>query len=246
VASLEKRRHQSVADYAAIALCPSLIVLLISSLVYFIVMCVYRGGYSGRIGYIWFMFILGAVGIARLSIEESRKYAFGYSAVLGGATLLVLSQFMTVQGPLAGLTLVINGATIALVWFLADRITYDCTVIDDEEDASGQGLLDGLTDDGGAANDTDQHATRKRGRQPGRTVLWLTAAALPIFGLGQIMLPDDARWQRSAIFALAIYLFAALSLLVATSFLGVRRYLRQRGVDMPANVSTAWLAVVSG
>jgi len=242
VASLEKRRHQSVADYAAIALCPSLIVLLISSLVYFIVMCVYRGGYSGRIGYIWFMFILGAVGIARLSIEESRKYAFGYSAVLGGATLLVLSQFMTVQGPLAGLTLVINGATIALVWFLADRITYDCTVIDDEEDASGQGLLDGLTDDGGAANDTDQHATRKRGRQPGRTVLWLTAAALPIFGLGQIMLPDDARWQRSAIFALAIYLFAALSLLVATSFLGVRRYLRQRGVDMPANVSTAWLA----
>jgi len=239
---VEKRRHQTIADFAAIAICPSLIVLLIASLVYFLVICLYRGGFSGRIGYIFFMFIVGAVGIARLSIQESRKYALGYAAVLGLATFFVVSSFVTVQGPFAALSPIINGATIALVWFLADRITFDCTVIDEDEDASGQGLLDGLTDDKASGHDEAQHATRKRGRQPGRTVLWLTAAALPIFGIGQIFLPPDEQWQRSAIFALAIYLFAALSLLVATSFLGVRRYLRQRGVDMPTNVSTAWLA----
>jgi hypothetical protein len=239
---LSKRKQQTIADWAAIGLCPALIVLLISSLVYFIVMCVYRGGYSGRVSYIWFMFIMGAVGIARLSIQESRKYALGYAIVLGGATVVVLSRFMTVQGPLADLSPILNAGIIALVWYLADRITFDCTLIDDDEDASGRGLLDGLTEDASAELDAAQQRTRKRGHQPGRTVMWLTAAALPIFGLGQAMLPADERWQRSALFALGVYLFAALSLLVATSFLGVRRYLRQRGVDMPANVSTAWLA----
>jgi hypothetical protein len=41
---------------------------------------------------------------------------------------------------------------------------------------------------------------------------------------------------------LAFYLFASLSLLVTTSFLGLRRYLRQRRVEMPRDVSIAWLA----
>ncbi|MGV3485459.1 MAG: hypothetical protein ACO1RT_13660, partial [Planctomycetaceae bacterium] len=132
---MNHRRHPTLADLAAVALCPALIVLLISSLVYFLIMCIYRGGYTGRIGYIWFMFILGAVGIARLSIQESRKYALGYAAILGGATFFVLGRFMTVQGPLAGLSPVINAATIALIWFLADRITYDCTLIDEDKDA---------------------------------------------------------------------------------------------------------------
>ena len=240
---MAKRRPQTIADYAAIGLCPSLIVLLISSLVYFLVLCIYRGGYSGRIGYIWFMFILGAVGIARLSIQESRKYAMLYAVVLGGPTFFVLSSFMIVQGPAAALSPIFNAGMIGLVWFLADRITYDCTLIDEDEDASGRGLLDGLTDDGtGPEQTTEQASKRRRGHQPGRTVLWLAAAALPIFGLGQFVLPQDERWQQSAISALAIYLFATLSLLVTTSFLGVRRYLRQRGVDMPGDVSTAWLA----
>ncbi len=238
---MNRRKQQSIADWAAIGLCPSLIVLLISSLVYFMVICVYRGGYSGRIGYIWFCFIVGAVGIARLSIQESRKYAMGYAAVLGLATWFVLSRFMTVQGPVAAFSPIINAAIIAIVWFLADRITFDCTLIDEDDDASGRGLLDGLTDEGASDQDSQQHASRKRGHQPGRTVLWLTAAALPIFGIGQMMLPPDQRLQQSAVLALAVYLFATLSLLVATSFLGVRRYLRQRGVDMPGNVSAAWL-----
>jgi hypothetical protein len=238
---VNRRKHQTIADLAAIALCPSLIVLLISSLVYFLTLCVYRGDYSGRIGYIWFMFIMGAVGIARLSIEQSRTYAMGYAAVLGLATFVVLSRFITIQGPLASTAPIFNGMVIALVWFLADRITFDCTLIDDDEDASGRGLLDGLTEEASAEKDEAQQRTRSRGHQPGRTVMWLTAAALPFFGLGQAMLPADDRWQTSAMLALGIYLFAALSLMVATSFLGVRRYLRQRGVDMPANVSAAWL-----
>jgi len=264
---LSKRHRLTISDYAVVALCPSLIVLLLSSLVYFVILCVYQGGYSSRLGYIWFMFILGTVNIARLSIEQSRAYATGYAAVLGIATFFVLSRFQTLSGNAAALAPVVNFLVLAGVWFLADRITYDCTLIDDDDDASGQGLLDGLSSrDGetadppktqpteaqptdaadtaevtGTAEGTDKPRRQKKKHQPGRTVLWLTAAALPIFGAGQAFLRSDPALQRSALFALAIYLFATLSLLVATSFLGVRRYLRQRGVEMPSNVSTAWL-----
>lgn len=262
ITALSKRHRLTISDYAVVALCPSLIVLLLSSLVYFVILCVYQGGYSLRLGYIWFMFILGTVNIARLSIEQSRGYATSYAAVLGIATFFVLSRFQTFDGGTAAIAPIVNLLVIAGVWFLADRITYDCTLIDDDDDASGQGLLDGLSSsdgetaaqpqaesatvvDGSGSDGATQAAAkprrRKKKHQPGRTVLWLAAASLPIFGAGQVFLRSDPGLQRSALFALAIYLFATLSLLVATSFLGVRRYLRQRGVEMPSNVSTAWL-----
>ena len=257
--ALSKRHRLTISDYAVVALCPSLIVLLLSSLVYFVILCVYQGGYSSRLGYIWFMFILGTVNIARLSIEQSRAYATIYAAVLGIATFFVLSRFQTFNGAAAAIAPVVNFFVLAGVWFLADRITYDCTLIDDDDDASGQGLLDGMSsrdgetaeepkaaavggsDVAGATEATAKPRRRKKKHQPGRTVLWLAAAALPVFGAGQAFLRNDPALQKSALFALAIYLFATLSLLVATSFLGVRRYLRQRGVEMPNNVSTAWL-----
>lgn len=270
---MSKRHQMTISDYAVMAVCPSLIVLLLSSLVYFLILCAYQGTYSGRIGYIWFMFILGAVNIARLSIEESRKYTLVYSAALGLATFFVLSRFQSISGPAAAFAPFVNAFLIGVVWLLADRITYDCTLIDDDDDASGQGLLDGLSrprdepreepsdaverladpaasgpgeplGDGNARPNERPTGARKRKRrppQPGRTVLWLTAAALPLFGFGQAALRSDPAAISSASRALAVYLFATLSLLVATSFLGVRRYLRQRGVAMPRDVSTAWL-----
>lgn len=270
---MSKRHQMTISDYAVMAVCPSLIVLLLSSLVYFLILCAYQGAYSGRIGYIWFMFILGAVNIARLSIEESRKYTLVYSAALGLATFFVLSRFQSISGPAAAFAPFVNAFLIGVVWLLADRITYDCTLIDDDDDASGQGLLDGLSrprdeprdepsdaverladppvsrpgeplGDGNTRPNERPTEARKRKRrppQPGRTVLWLTAAALPLFGFGQAALRSDPAAISSASRALAVYLFATLSLLVATSFLGVRRYLRQRGVAMPRDVSTAWL-----
>ena len=249
------RNRFTLSDYAVMAICPALIILLLSSLVSFLILCAYQGSYTGRVIYIWFMFILGAVYIARLSIEESRQYAFGYAAILGIATFFVLSRFQSVSGTAANFAPFITAGLIAIVWFLADRITYDCTLIDDDEDASGQGLLDGLAEQlneqlnpSGPLGDvpTDAAAAsasrRKRGKpQPGRTVLWLSAAALPLFGLGQATLHSNPAALSSATRYLAIYLFASFSLLVATSFLGVRRYLRQRGVQMPSDVTRAWL-----
>ncbi len=51
---------------------------------------------------------------------------------------------------------------------------------------------------------------------------------------------DTGSWTRAQMF-LGFYLFAALALLVTTSFLGLRRYLRQRDAEMSSDVTVSWL-----
>jgi uncharacterized membrane protein YedE/YeeE len=179
---------------------------------------IYRGGQPARVTWVMLMFTMGVVGIARIAIEKDRMYSLGYAGVLGIATFVTVSSL--VSAPIATLLL------LALIAYVSDWVIRDCTLIDDSIDSSDRGLLDSLW--------------RGKG-QPGRSVLILAAAALPLYGLGQLFLPsNDASWSR-AHGLLASYLFSALALLVTTSFLGLRRYLRQRGAEMPANVTIAWL-----
>lgn len=198
------------------------------------------------------MFTLGAVGIARVAIERDRTYALGYAGVLGLATYVALLKF--VDSPLFSLFI------IAVIAYLADVIVRDCTLIDDEVDASDQGLIDSgrllmrqtvetaaasktLEDDAnpdqGKRSSTSRRA--KKAHQPGRTVMYLALAALPLFGLGQFWLRNQPDIWSRARWLLAFYLFASLSLLVTTSFLGLRRYLRQREVEMPGDVTVGWI-----
>ncbi|WP_164101931.1 DUF4129 domain-containing protein [Candidatus Laterigemmans baculatus] len=262
------RPKQTAADYAVIAICPSLIIVMLTALVHFLVLCLYRGDFPGRLMYILFLFIFATTLIARIAIEEGRGYASGYAAALGLATFLVISQFVTLSGPMAELSWLFNLLLLGLIWWLADRVTFDCTVIDDAERASGEGLvsasglfggtgslgaqrsrtaaadlrLDGTTSSEEREREDSRALPRKkRGHQPGRWVLYLALAALPMFGLGQLLLPDSEEIRRSALWSLGLYLFATLTLLVTTSFLGLRRYLRQRGTEMPTDVSVAWL-----
>ncbi len=58
--------------------------------------------------------------------------------------------------------------------------------------------------------------------------MYLALAALPLFGVGQFLMRGDPQAWSAAQKYLALYLFSSLSLLVTTSFLGLRRYLRQR------------------
>jgi hypothetical protein len=258
--------YQSTADYAVIAVNPTLIILMLTALVHFLVLCAYSGEFTYRLMYILFLFILASTLIARISIEKGRAYAAMYALALAGATFIAINQFVALSGPLANLSFIFNTFLIVLIWFLADRITYDCTVIDDQVNSAGEGLLTakGLFGSGqsttkgqqapavnldGTSVAVDENATdsrslpsRRRGHKPGRWVLYLAIGALPLFGLGQLFLPDSDPVRANALRSLGIYLFATLALLVSTSFLGVRRYLRQRGAEMPAEVSVAWLA----
>ena len=77
---------------------------------------------------------------------------------------------------------------------------------------------------------------------PGVWLIYFSLAALPVFGLGQTLLPaDDASARHQGFIYLFFYLAAALGLLVTTSFLGLRRYLRQRYLVMPGNIAFGWV-----
>lgn len=243
--------HKQAADYAAIAVAPVLIFLMISSLATFLMLILYSGGFSQRVSWTLLCFTMGAVAVARLAIERDRSYSLGYAAALGLVTFIVMLRF--VDSP------IFCAFILVVICYLADVIVRDCTLIDDSVDSSGQGLIDSgtlfvrkqieasSTSDDALGKQTQsrppqQKRRRKAAHQPGRTVMYFAMGALPLFGLGQFFLRNDADTWARAQSMLAIYLFASLSLLVTTSFLGLRRYLRQRDTEMPADVTVAWLA----
>ncbi|MEZ6110914.1 MAG: DUF4129 domain-containing protein [Pirellulaceae bacterium] len=273
---MNKRLHASTTDYLVMALSPALIMTMIGSLVFFLLAIFYQGDHDSRLRLIFAFFILGTVMLGRLSIEEGKEYAALYAAPLGLVTFMALMRFVRATGPLAGLSVFINLGIMFLVWWLAHKLTWDCTLIDDDVDASGEGLLEefGLDQgevvertgrNGGSAADTadvdsprmdrvEQAAgvardwwrrwLRRRGGQqrPGLWVVYLSLAAVPVFGLGQRMIPEaNGHLRDSAFRLLYVYLASALGLLLTTSFLGLRRYLRQRRVEMPVEMTGLWM-----
>lgn len=84
--------------------------------------------------------------------------------------------------------------------------------------------------------------SNKRPHAPGVWVVYFSIAALPLFGLGQWFIPAGALdIRRRAFWLLVVYVAAGLSLLMATSFLSLRRYLRQRNLQMPNEMAAVWL-----
>lgn len=82
----------------------------------------------------------------------------------------------------------------------------------------------------------------RRAHAPGVWVVYFSIAALPLFGLGQWFIPaGDLSLRRRAFWLLVVYVAAGLSLLMATSFLSLRRYLRQRNLQMPGEMAAVWL-----
>jgi len=85
---------------------------------------------------------------------------------------------------------------------------------------------------------------RKAGHTPGVWVLYFALAALPLFALGQSLIsPEDAERRQASFLQMTVYIGSALMLLVTTSLLGVRRYLRQRKAKVPAAMTASWLGL---
>lgn len=257
-------------DYVVIALSPALIMMLVGSLCFFLLEVFYRGQYEARLTWIMFWFVLGTVLIARISMEEGAERASIYGLALAGAVALAMMRF--VDSPF------IAWGLMALVWWCAHKLTWDCTLIDDSQDASGEGLLQiaGLDEsEGGKAQQGKDQATpesaeeqtpdgkrrkkkqnwwerlledpeerRRRPHAPGLWVVYFSLAALPLFGLGQASVPaSDLGRRRYVFWLLMAYVASGLGLLLTTSFLGLRRYLRQRKLEMPLTMTGAWLTV---
>lgn len=224
-----------------IALSPALIMTLVGSLCFFLIEVLYRGKMMGVICWTMFWFIVGVTLITRVAIEVSRDRA----AVLGLALACVTWLRLASSQPayLLGMLL------LAIVWFCSHQLVWDCTLIDEDEDSSGHGLLQQTAKPAPARPAPAKKLKRKMkvSQNPGRWVIYFSLAALPLFGIGQMLLPSEAVENRRAGFIyLTIYLASALGLLVTTSFLGLRRYLRQRYIRMPAVIAFGWIKFGAG
>jgi hypothetical protein len=212
-------------------------------------------------------FVFAAVLIGRISIEEGYERAVLFGAPLAILMGIAANRFMEFHGEwIENFSWIINYTLIGIVWWCAHKLTWDCTVIDDAEDSSGEGLLqiaglerardvrDAAVDAGRRLEGTTSREVpagywqryvehQRRPHAPGVWVVYFSLAALVIFGFGQWLIPAANEAARRYLFwLLCIYVASGLGLLVTTSFLGLRRYLRQRRIEMPTLMANLWLA----
>lgn len=266
---MARRLHKTLVDYLVIAISPALIITLIGSLVFFLLEVFYRGQHDARLHAIFGLFVMATVLIGRIAIEEGKERAHLFAAPLAIVTFLALQKYVHVSA--AGPGTLWNVLLIALIWWCAHKLTWDCTLIDEAERDSGEGLLEsagldrpavataqgdaqqekepepeGTTSRDPAASSWWQRVLERQRRPhaPGVWVVYFSLAALPVFGIGQLFIPADREASRQYAFALLfVYVASGLGLLLTTSFLGLRRYLRQRRVEMPAAMTGLWLVL---
>ena len=109
---------------------------MVHSICFFLVEVFYQGEAGGGVRWVLFWFVLAVVLIARIGIEQGDGHALGYGLALAGVTWLYLS---TIQP-----NVVFGALLLGIVWFTAHKLTCNCTLIDEDADASGQGLLQSL------------------------------------------------------------------------------------------------------
>lgn len=279
---MPRRAPQTLADYMVVGISPALVMFMVGSLLWFLTIVFYQGDYTWRLLLVHAMFIMGCVSVTRLSMEEGAAYAALFAFPLAAVVAVAYVTFVKVNGPLAAISPLINLMLEGIIWFSAHKLTRDCTLIDDTQDSSKQGLLQAMgwdrvqgeiepppspqapapTDDAAVsepAAELDTAATRegqifdwlkslfqpdKRPHTPGVWIVYFSVAALPLFGIGQWFIPSDQlELRRDAFWLLVVYVACGLGLLLNTSFLGLRRYLRQRNLQMPTEMAATWLGV---
>lgn len=257
--------QKTFADYVAILIAPLLIMAMVGSLVFFLLEAFVGDSLNSQIGtrlrWVMFWFVIASVLVGRIAVQQGSAYAGIYAFGLAGATGLWITKFF-------GFAL-IPIAILALIWWATHKLTWDVTLIDEDADASGEGLLQAAgvdsptPDDGFGSDETSAEADdrvlwwkrvflnaserKSKAHSPGLWIIWISLFALPVFGFGQLAVGEESSAERLFTFKLLlIYISAALGLLLCASFLGLRRYLRQRFLKMPANVTRSWISLGLG
>jgi hypothetical protein len=267
-----KREPPTAADVIVTALSPVLIMGLVGALVFFLAEVFYAGRYESRLLYTLFFFVVGAVLVGRIAVVVDRARAWIYGGVLALVTFIALRAWVDYpeDSAMAPFKDLINALLIGVVWWSSNRLVWDCTFIDEARTGSGKGLLaaagwekrpgvrpdvveDIAEDERGYSPgmagwyeryDQWRKSRAKKPHTPGLTVVYFSLAALPIFGLGQSIIPADEPARRAFAFRLAaVYVGSGLGLLLTTSFLGLRRYLRQRKMKMPVTMTATWMGL---
>ncbi|XZE20965.1 DUF4129 domain-containing protein [Pirellulaceae bacterium SH449] len=243
-----KRLRPESFDYLLAALAPIFVIGMIGSLVYFLVCVLYRGSFPVRLMWILGLYTVASVLIARIAIEQSRTYSLGYMFALGAATMVATPAYLSGQdGSLMGGILVVMPLLI-LIAVLSDRITFDCTSMNEDVESNGVGLLQSLglakaeefKQSSHLGRASARNSNEKRRHNPGVWILYFALGAVPLFAIGQLIAVDDAN-RAFAWKMVFVYLFSSLSLLVLIALLTLRKYLRDRGVTMEAGLASRWI-----
>lgn len=254
--------RKTITDYLVEMFCPLLIMVMVGSLALFLAKIGYSGRYVSRVNWALCWFVLGSVLISRIGIQQGYERSAVYGLLLGAAISFFFWRFLHFGVPLFVLL-----GILFFIWWCTSQLTWDCTVIEDDEDSSGQGLLEASGLEAEAAKETKEeekkHALRRKRKRwwqhlfgsqanrkgqphaPGIWIILFSLFALPLFGLGQLKFSSgDTAEKRFGFILLGIYVGAGLGLLLLTSFLGLRRYLRQRRLEMPLRIAGSW--IISG
>jgi hypothetical protein len=263
------RPDQTVADYVGIAVGPALIMCLVGSLIFFLLAISYTGSFTERMHWIFFWYVFGIVLTCRISmLPFIAERSWMYGCALTALVWLALQGFVQYPNPSLArdLSPVINLGLLALAWWSSNKLVWDCTNVDEDVDMNAEGLLQATGAESAGKEPADptpkpgeekttatgftawwERYQRYRARQEkkrtlGVWVVYYSLAALPLFGLGQTLIPPgDTTRRRWAFIYLTVYVASGLGLLMTTCFLGLRRYLRQRRLKMPAAMTAAWL-----
>ena len=267
MSSSSERPSQTLADYVVLVFSPALIVGLVCSLAFFLLEVFYQenGPWKGRLQWILFFYVFGAVLVGRISLlGEIAGRAWLYGLVLAFLSYLGLGLFIEYPADAKELSWLINLLLVAVIWWSAHKLARDCTNVDEDTDMSGEGVLQaaGLEEtpqrqEEPAEGEAEKklgwwqryqryREERKKKRTLGVWVVYFSLAALPLFGLGQSLIPAGDPRRRTAFWLMTVYVGCGLGLLLTTCFLGLRRYLRQRRLQMPAAMTATWLTVGGG
>jgi hypothetical protein len=259
------------------AVSPALIMLLIGSLIFFLAEVVYSGEYLARLRLILGWWVFGSVLVCRIAVTENKERSVMFGLPLALVVLFGMVRFSNVSGVLAPFELIIHIGFIALSWWCASKLVWDCTVVESSRDTTNQGLMERVgwrrffsrdeTDATGPHDNREDvepevygatsDETQKKpnffqmivrlGRKentPGLSVIYFSIAAIPIFGLGQGMIPAEAVSSRQFAFNMFFfYMVGALGLLLTTSLLSLQQYLSKRDVALPNPVAISWIVV---
>jgi len=236
------------ADVFTVMISPLFIIVLLECLGQFLALVFYRGQAAGSVRWVLGWFTLAVVLVSRIGIEDGAGKAMFYGLALSAVTWMYL---LTVHPAYQ-----VGACLLAILWWCAYKLTDNCTLLDDIEEAADRGLWQSAWSKKTVSpQETGAPVTvkklkpgekppkpKRRPKSPGVWIVYFSLAALPLFGFGAALLPAGAAAdrQRSLVYLLG-YLGAALGLLLTTCFLGLRHYLRERFLEMSGRMVAGWL-----
>jgi uncharacterized membrane protein YgcG len=243
-------------DWVTEVAIPLVILGMLGSLLYFLIEWRNPKGSEFRYGLrlLGMAYLAATIGIARLRLwarnlrqsslaGELRVYVVVFGVLVAGVAAWAVWRLTMVQnfgalihqasqwGPTA--SLVLNLLIAALIWFVADLITRECT----QEENFRRSLEEGLLADSGRSS----QRSGKPARHPGNSVLWTAAGALVLMALGAHTLGDSRRFDEPSMFIAGFVFFAGL-LLALTHLSAVRMDVRQRRLVVNRGLVSTWIA----